>query len=264
VAPVAAAPAREPVLVIVPVATEQYCSILDIQFEINGKTIQREAEEKIDTVAIFMKKYPKTTAVIEGHSDEVGSAADNMKLSERRAEGVVTYLVDHRQIARSRLKAVGYGESRPLGDNKTEEGKRLNRRINALISCATDIEGIPAVPARITMAMEVDFDRNSAVIKPQYREELRKVANFLKANPKVVAAVEGHTGNLQTTAKQAMEISQLRAQNVVNYLVDNFGVARSRLTAQGFGQTRRFAYNTSLEGQRENRRVNIILDFPDA
>jgi OOP family OmpA-OmpF porin len=60
-----------------------------------------------------------------------------------------------------------------------------------------------------------------------------------------------------------MEISQRRAQNVVNYLVDNFGIERSRLTAEGFGQTRRFAYNTSLEGQQENRRVNIILDFPD-
>jgi len=43
--------------------------------------------------------------------------------------------------------------------------------------------------------------------------------------------------------------------------VDNFGIARSRLAAEGFGQARRFAYNTSLEGQQENRRVNIIIDY---
>jgi OOP family OmpA-OmpF porin len=49
----------------------------------------------------------------------------------------------------------------------------------------------------------------------------------------------------------------------MNYLVTEFGVPRSRLSAQGFGQTRRFAYNTSIEGRQENRRVNIILDFPD-
>jgi OOP family OmpA-OmpF porin len=109
----------------------------------------------------------------------------------------------------------------------------------------------------------VDFDRNSAVVKPQYREELRKVANFLKANPKVVAVVEGHSDNVQPTAKLQMEVSQRRAQSVVAYLVDNFGVDRSKISAQGFGDTRRFAYNTSLEGQRENRRVNIIFDFPD-
>src|SRR5205814_6588305 len=85
-APEPVAKAAEPVLVIVPVVvTEQYCSILDIQFEINQTTVQRESEERIDKVGIFMNKYPKTTAVIEGHSDEVGSAADNMKLSEQRA-----------------------------------------------------------------------------------------------------------------------------------------------------------------------------------
>jgi OOP family OmpA-OmpF porin len=264
-APVAAARAA-PMLVIVPIAakTQQYCSILDIQFEINQKTVQRESEEKIDKVALFMKKYPNTTAVIEGHSDEVGSAPDNMMLSERRAAGVVTYLVDHGGIARSRLKSVGYGETRPIADNNTEAGKRQNRRINAIIACATDIEGIAPIPERITMAMELEFDRNSDVVKPQYREELRKVANFMKANPKVKATVEGHTGNLQGSAKQAMEISQRRAQNVVNYLATEFAIPRSRLAAEGFGQTRRFAYNTSLEGQQENRRVNIILDFPPA
>ena len=251
-----------PVLVIVPVVVMQkYCSILDIQFEINKTTVQRESEEKMARVGTFMRKYPATTAIIEGHTDEVGSAADNMKLSQTRADNVVNYLVSKDGIARNRLKAVGYGETRPIGDNNTEVGKRLNRRINAVIACATDIEGVEPIPERITMAMELEFDRNGDAVKPQYRDELRKVANFMKANPKVKATVEGHTGNLQATPKLAMEISQRRAQNVVNALVE-LGVPRSRLAAEGFGQTRRFAYNTSLEGQQENRRVNIVLDFP--
>jgi OOP family OmpA-OmpF porin len=272
VAPVAAAPApapapvqkAAPVLVIVPIAakTQQYCSILDIQFEINQKTVQREAEEKIDKVGIFMRKYPNTTAVIEGHSDEVGTSAANMKLSEQRAAGVVTYLVDRGGIARSRLKSVGYGETRPIADNNTEAGKRLNRRINAVIACATDIEGIAPIPARITMAMEMEFDINRAEVRPQYREELRKVANFMKANPQVTATVEGHTSNQQGAAVRGVELSQRRAESVVNTMVNEFGIQRSRLSAAGFGQSRRFAYNTSLEGQKENRRVNIILDFP--
>jgi OOP family OmpA-OmpF porin len=46
-------------------------------------------------------------------------------------------------------------------------------------------------------------------------------------------------------------------------MVNQFGVDRTRLSAAGFGETRRFAYNTSVEGQQENRRVNIILDFPN-
>jgi OmpA-OmpF porin, OOP family len=48
----------------------------------------------------------------------------------------------------------------------------------------------------------------------------------------------------------------------VDYLVTEFGIARSRLAAEGFGRTRRFAYNTSLEGQQENRRVNVIINYP--
>jgi OOP family OmpA-OmpF porin len=258
VAPVVAA---APVLVIVPVArTQQYCGILDIQFEINRDVIQREEQEKLGVLETFLKKYPDTTAVIEGHTDEVGTDADNMRLSQRRAESVVSYLVSH-GIARSRLQAVGYGETRPIADNQTEIGKRLNRRINAIIACATDIEGLTPIPARITMAMEMEFDTDRADVRPRDREELRRVANFMKANPRVTATVEGHTSNQQGTPAQGMQLSQRRAENVVNALV-NLGVDRTRLSAAGFGETRRFAYNTSAEGQQENRRVNIIFDFP--
>ena len=257
-------PVPTPVLVIVPVPptrTAEYCSILDIQFEINQDEIQLEEKEKLAVVGTFMTKYPDTTAVIEGHSDNVGNSADNLRLSQHRADSVVSYLVETFHIAPTRLTAVGYGETRPIADNSTEDGKRANRRIGALIACATDIEGLKVIPARITMAMLVEFDPLKAEVKPEYRSELAKVAKFLKANPTVTAIVQGHTGNLQATSQLAMEISQRRAQNVVNYLVDELGVERARLTAEGFGQTRRFAYNTSTEGQQENRRVNIIFNY---
>lgn len=264
--PVPVIAAAEPVLVIVPAParTQQYCSILDIQFEINQNTVRREYEEKVNKVGTFMKKYPETTAVIEGHTDEVGTSADNMKLSQRRADNVVTYLVEHHGIARSRLSAVGYGETLPVANPGSEAGRRLNRRIDAIIACAMDIEGIPPIPGRITMAMEMEFDTNRADVRPQYREALRKLANFMKTHPTVTATVEGHTSNQQGgTAAQNMELSQRRAENVVNYLVYNFGIPRSRLSAEGFGQTRRFAYNTSAEGRQENRRVNVIFNYPN-
>lgn len=261
--PPQAAAVEEPVLVIVPVKvkTQRYCSILDIQFEINQDDIQREEKEKLAVVGTFLNKYPDTTAVIEGHSDNVGDPQHNIDLSKRRAESVVNYLIEALHIAPARLASVGYGDSRPVADNSTEQGKRLNRRINAVIACATDIAGLKVVPARVTMALEMEFDRNQADIKPEYADDLRKVADFLKANPAISATVEGHTGNLRASQKAVMEISQHRAQNVVRYLVDNLGVARSQLSTASFGQARRFAYNTSLEGQQENRRVNIIFNY---
>lgn len=256
-------PPPTPVVRPIAIGTERYCTILDIQFEINQKNIQREEKEKLGVIATFLKKYPNTTAIIEGHTDNIGTAGDNMKLSQRRAESVVDDLVDRFHIARARLRAVGYGDSRPLTENRTEEGKRKNRRIGAVVACATDIEGLKPVPARITVALEMEFNRDKYDIRPKYRDGLKNVADFLKANPAVTATVEGHTSNLQTTPAAAMEISQRRAQTVVNYLVDALGVDRSRLSAEGFGETRRFAYNTRAEGQQENRRVSIILSYPN-
>ena len=112
------------------------------------------------------------------------------------------------------------------------------------------------------MALFIDFDQNKADVKPEYDDQLRRVADFMKANPSISAIVEGHTGNLKATPMLAMEISRHRAQNVVDSLVNTFGIDRRRLTVEGFGGSRRFAYNTSAEGEQENRRVNVIFTYP--
>jgi OOP family OmpA-OmpF porin len=265
---VAAAPQR--VVVPVRVKTQQYCSILDIQFEIKQTDVQREDKEKLGVLGIYMNKYPDTTAVIEGHTDNVGESDYNLKLSQQRADSVVSYLETEHHIDASRLTAVGYGDTRPIADNDTSEGKEANRRINAVIACVTDVSGLKVAPARITMAMEMEFDENKAEIKPQYRDELAQVANFMKANPSVTATVEGHsdkylgTGTDQTKIDpdESMKLSELRAQNVVDYLADKLGIARSRLSAEAYGDTGRITYDTSLETQQENRRVNIIINYP--
>jgi len=242
--------------------TEEYCSMLDIQFDINNDEIQREDLERLAVVGTFLKKYPDTSAVVEGHTDNVGTPEANQILSRNRAESVMAYLVSEQRVASNRLTAVGYGDTRPIADNSTEDGKRANRRINTVIACANDIEGLSPAAARVTMGMLIEFDVNSATVKPQYDAELAKVGKFLKENKTVTAIVEGHTANLQTTAALAQEISLKRAQNVVDYLVKNEGIERSRLTAEGFGKTRRHSYNTSAAGQQDNRRVNIIFAYP--
>ncbi len=267
----AAAPAvaPAPVVVIVPVKVQEYCTILDFQFEIKQDDIQREEKEKLAVVGTFMKKYPKATAVIEGHSDNVGASEYNQKLSERRAQSVVDYLVNDLKIDASRLTAIGYGDTRPIADNNTREGRQANRRIGAVIACATDYAGLKVAPARFTVAMEVGFDSLRSEVKPEYFDELGRVSEFLRANPTVTATVEGHAAmfdgagkdQARVSAKDAMALSQRRAQSVVNYLVDKRGVSRSRLSTSAFGQTRRVSYGTSAEGRQENRRVNIIFNY---
>lgn len=260
-----------PILIYVPVKekTAKYCSVLDIQFEIKQDEVQSEDLEKLAVLGDYMKKYPDTTAVIEGHSDNVGTSEFNLKLSQQRADAMVNYLVDELKIDRLRLTSVGYGETRPIADNSTRAGQQANRRVGVVMACVTDVAGLKVKPARLTMAMEMEFDPYKSDVEPQYFDSLNEVANAMKANPAITATVEGHAGSylgvdthrLKVNPELAEEISMLRAQKVVDYLVDKQGISRSRLTVAAFGQSQRVAYGTTLEGQQENRRVNIIFNY---
>ena len=70
---------------------------------------------------------PTIKVEISGHTDNVGKPADNLLLSNNRAKAVVNYLVS-KKIPAARLTAKGYGETKPVADNKTEEGRAQNRR----------------------------------------------------------------------------------------------------------------------------------------
>ena len=79
-----------------------------------------------------MLKKPNWRLKISGHTDNVGSAASNMKLSQNRAEAVKTYLIS-KGIDRSRFKAEWFGSKNPIASNKTEEGRQRNRRVEMLL-----------------------------------------------------------------------------------------------------------------------------------
>jgi OOP family OmpA-OmpF porin len=107
---------------------------LKIQFDLRKVSINPEYHEHIKEVAGFLKKYPDTKAVIEGHTCNLGSSDYNLKLSQKRAWSVCQYLIDNFGIHPERVQAVGYGETRPVADNTTEMGRKMNRRVIAVIS----------------------------------------------------------------------------------------------------------------------------------
>lgn len=107
---------------------------LNIQFATNKSNIQPKYHNKIKEVADYMTKYPNTKAVIEGHTDNVGKLAKNVKLSQNRANSVKNYLVKKFKIDGKRLSAVGYGPKKPVASNATKEGRQQNRRVQAVFS----------------------------------------------------------------------------------------------------------------------------------
>jgi OOP family OmpA-OmpF porin len=110
---------------------------LNVEFDTDKAVVKDKYRNEIKKVADFMKKYPNTTAVIEGHTDNTASAEYNQKLSEARANSVKHYLINNFGIKASRLSSVGYGLTKPIASNSTEEGKQKNRRVQAVIKTVT-------------------------------------------------------------------------------------------------------------------------------
>lgn len=104
----------------------------DITFDTAQSDIKGSFYQTLNAVADVLAEYKKTTVTVAGHADSRGSDSYNMDLSQQRALSVSNYLGSHGVIP-ARLRAVGYGETRPIGDNATSAGQALNRRVEITI-----------------------------------------------------------------------------------------------------------------------------------
>lgn len=101
---------------------------LHINFDTAKATIKPDSIAQLDQVAAMLKAVPALKIEVAGHTDNAGEAAANQKLSEARAQSVAAALTQ-RGIAASRMTAKGYGQTTPVADNRTEEGRAKNRRV---------------------------------------------------------------------------------------------------------------------------------------
>ncbi|MDB4963996.1 MAG: OmpA/MotB domain protein [Myxococcales bacterium] len=99
-----------------------------IQFELDSTRLDDASTPLLEHAFQILRDHPALHVEISGHTSADGSADRNLELSLRRAEAVGNYLV-HRGIAADRIRAVGHGSDVPVGDNRTEDGRRKNRRI---------------------------------------------------------------------------------------------------------------------------------------
>jgi OmpA-OmpF porin, OOP family len=101
---------------------------LDIHFDTGKATIKDESQPVVAQIVELLKGTPDLRLSIEGHTDNVGDAKSNKSLSDQRAKSVMEAIVQA-GIDRTRLSAVGYGQEKPVADNRTEEGRAKNRRV---------------------------------------------------------------------------------------------------------------------------------------
>lgn len=127
---------------------------LNIEFDSNKAVIKPQYFNKIDIIGKVLQRHPEATAVIEGHADKrkTSSKSYNMKLSQKRAESVKSYIENTAGIKPNRLKAIGYGFSRPIAPNDPITGNIANRRVDIYLNgvkrelIREDIEKVNARP----------------------------------------------------------------------------------------------------------------------
>ncbi len=99
----------------------------NIFFDFNKYELKPESQIELDRLVQLLNENATVKIQIEGHTDNIGKASDNLKLSQNRAKAVVTYLTN-KGIAANRSTAKGFGATKPVTENKTEEGRAQNRR----------------------------------------------------------------------------------------------------------------------------------------
>ncbi len=109
----------------------------NIAFEFGKAELLPESKLELDRVVATLQQSPNATLEVAGHTDDVGSNAFNQKLSEERANTVRDYLVS-RGVAKTRLRAVGYGKSKPLVKGSSEEARARNRRVEMVVTSESD------------------------------------------------------------------------------------------------------------------------------
>lgn len=109
-------------------SSEGHIALYGIHFETGKATILPDSENVLNEIVKMLQDNPDVKVSVEGHTDSVGAAASNQALSEKRAQAVVAWLSSH-GIDAARLKAKGWGASKPVDENNTEDGRAKNRRV---------------------------------------------------------------------------------------------------------------------------------------
>lgn len=231
---------------------------------------------------------------IAGHTDAQGSEEGNRALSQARADAILLAL-QGRRVEVSLMRAVGYGESRPIADNDSEEGREANRRIEFTLigappaptaapasdATAAAPQADPAAPATGTATLlaaplapadaaacvanitallardKITFDPGSDDISDSSEALVTALAELLQQCPGKPIEVAGHTDS-QGTSRNNLTLSEDRAKAVLVALKER-GVDVSTMKAVGYGEDKPIADNGTEEGREANRRIEFTL-----
>lgn len=203
-------------------------------------------------------------------SAHVTGFKDNNLLADKKnykLEKGQTYFfyVDVDDTGNSTLEQITPESALPLLENKRYQSHQISRVVP---NCAAPVvtaqpvnKPVPApiLAEKMTIELEVLFDTDKSIVKPNYYSKISEVAEFMAQYPNTLVTIEGHTDS-RASEKYNQALSQRRVNAVKEVLITQFGVAPERLNAIGYGELKPRASNDTVEGRQLNRRVIAIIE----
>lgn len=151
----------------------------------------------------------------------------------------------------------------PLDEDKDGVSDSSDKCPGTAVNVVVDEKGCAKIVTKdvkeaIKEQINIVFDSGKAIIKPEYKGEVAKIADLAKQYNNAFITIEGHTDSSGSPTKNKA-LSQERAKAVMNMLISDYGIASTRLTAVGYGSSKPVADNKTAEGKAKNRRVIAVL-----
>lgn len=216
--------------------------------------LEAEKQRLAQTKDAMKEQEAKLQAEMQQNRDKfLAEAAEReaaLKAAGEREADLQKQLEAERLALEAEKKALA--EERAKAEARQKEAmNKLNELQSKLIQVSQDARGI------ILSMSDILFDVDKATLKQDLKTSLAKVAGILTVYQQFNVSIEGNTDNTGS-AEHNMKLSQQRADNVMNFLVEQ-GIDASRLTAKGLGMTMPIADNSTKEGRQKNRRVDLVI-----
>ncbi len=150
----------------------------------------------------------------------------------------------------------------PVANAQSAQTKKVLEPAKTNASALTKTKTSSAVEKAeeyLSLLLTIDFDFAKYFVKKEYNDDIKKVADTMKENPKAQAVIKGHTDNIGKRAYN-MLLSKKRANSLKQYLVKKFGIKASRIATIGYGFDKPVASNDTEEGRQKNRRAEVFIE----
>ena len=175
------------------------------------------------------------------------------------------FYVDVDDTGNSNLEQITPESALPLLENKRYQSHQISRVVPNCAAPVVTAQPVnkpvpaPVLAEKMTIELEVLFDTDKSIVKPNYYSKISEVAEFMAQYPNTLVTIEGHTDS-RASEKYNQALSQRRVDAVKEVLITQFGAAPERLNAIGYGELKPRASNDTVEGRQLNRRVIAVIE----